>query len=93
LFSICWILIINFRSYFDSIQYVLLRKGGYIRELIINEIIIIVYVKYVNNLADSLKKKLSRDMVRKTTNGMRLIPVIKDTGNRNPTSNQKEAYL
>jgi len=32
-------------------------------------------------------------MVRKTTNGMGLIPVIKDTGNRNPTSNQQEAYL
>jgi hypothetical protein len=50
-------------------------------------------VKSVNNLADSLTKGLSRDMVRKTTNGMRLKPVIKDTSNRNPTSDQQEAYL
>jgi hypothetical protein len=42
--------IYNGKSRHISIQY------GYIRELIINEIIIIVYVKYVNNLADLLKK-------------------------------------
>jgi hypothetical protein len=42
-------------------------------------------MKFVNNLADPLIKRLSRDMVRKTTSGMGLKPVIKDTGNRNPT--------
>jgi len=42
--------IYNGKSRHISIQY------GYIRELIINEIIIIVYMKYVNNLADPLKK-------------------------------------
>jgi len=47
----------------------------------------------VNNLADPLTKGLSKDMVRKTTNGMGLKPVIKDTTNRNPTSDQQEAYL
>jgi hypothetical protein len=61
-------------------------RHGYIRELIINGVITIVYVKSVNNLADPLTKGLSRDMVRKTTNGMGLKPVIKDTSNRNPTS-------
>jgi hypothetical protein len=58
----------------------------YIRELITNGVITIVYVKSVNNLADPLTKGLSRDMVRKTTNGMRLKPVIKDISNRNPIS-------
>jgi len=61
-------------------------RHGYIRELITNGVITIVYVKSVNNLADPLTKGLSRDMVRKTTNGMGLKPVIKDTSNRNPTS-------
>jgi hypothetical protein len=67
--------IYNGKSRHISIRY------GYIRELITNEAIIIVYVKYVNNLADPLKKGLFRDMVQKTTNGMGLIPVTKDTGN------------
>jgi hypothetical protein len=40
----------------------------------------------MNNLADLLIKKLYRDMVRKTTSGMRLKLVIKDTGNGNLTS-------
>jgi len=79
--------IYNGKSRHISIQY------GYIRELVTNEVIIIVYVKYVNNLADPLKKRLSRDMVWKTTNGMWLIPVIKDNGNRNPTSDHQEVYL
>jgi len=68
-------------------------RHGYIRELITNGVITIVYVKSVNNLADPLTKGLSIDMVRKTTNGMELKPVIKDTDNRNPTSDQQEAYL
>jgi hypothetical protein len=61
-------------------------RHGYIRELITNGVIAIFYVKSVNNLADSFIKRLSRDMVRKTINGMGLKPVIKDTNNRNPTS-------
>jgi hypothetical protein len=40
----------------------------------------------MNNLANPLTKGLSRDMVRKTTNEMGLKPVIKDTSNRNSTS-------
>jgi len=57
----------------------------YIRELITNRVIIIIYVKSVNNLVDLLIKELSRDMIRKTTSGMGLKPVIKDIDNRNPT--------
>jgi hypothetical protein len=59
----------------------------YIRELITNRVIIIIYVKSVNNLVDLLIKELSRDMIRKTTSGMGLKPVIKDIDNRNPTLN------
>jgi hypothetical protein len=64
-----------------------------IRELITNRVITIVYVKSMNNLADPLTKRLSKDIVQKTTNGMRLKLIIKDTSNRNPTSDQQEAYL
>jgi hypothetical protein len=60
---------------------------GYIQELITNRIITIIYVKSMNNLVNSLTKGLSRDMVRKTTSGVGLKPVIKDTSNRNPTLN------
>jgi hypothetical protein len=39
----------------------------------------------LNNLTDPLTKKLSRDMVRKTTSGVGLRLVIRDIGNDNPT--------
>lgn len=39
----------------------------------------------MNNLAEPLTKELSRNMVRKTTGGIKLKLVIKYTGNRNPT--------
>jgi hypothetical protein len=79
--------IYNGKSRHISIRY------GYIRELITNEVITIVYMKSMNNLADPLTKRLSRDILRKTTNGMGLKLVIKDTSHRNPTSGQQEAYL
>jgi hypothetical protein len=60
--------------------------------LITNGVITIIYVRFVNNLADPLTKGLSINMVQKTTNGMELKPVIKDTGNRIPTLDQQEAY-
>jgi len=63
-------------------------KHRYIREFITNRVIIIVYVKSVNNLVNSLIKWLSRDIVWKITNGMGLKLVIKDIDNRNPTLNQ-----
>jgi hypothetical protein len=66
-------------------------RHGYVQELISNEVITIVYVKFMNNLADPLTKRLSRDIVQKTTNGMRLKLII--NGNRNPSSDQQEAYL
>ena len=78
--------IYNGKSRHISIRY------GYIRELITNEVITIVYMKSMNNLADPLTKRLSRDITKKT-NRMGLKLVIKDTSNRNPTSGQQEAYL
>jgi hypothetical protein len=50
-------IIYNGKSRYISIQH------GYIRELISNRAITIVYVKSVNNLANPLTKGLSRDMV------------------------------
>ena len=60
-------------------------RHGYIRELIINRVIIIIYVKFMSNLADSLTKGLSRDTVKRTTSGMGLKPIFKYIGNGNPT--------
>jgi hypothetical protein len=51
--------IYNGKSRHISIRY------GYIRELITNEVITIVYMKSMNNLADPLTKRLSRDILRK----------------------------
>jgi len=68
-------------------------RHWYIRELITNGVITIVYVKSMNNLVDSLIKGLSRDIIWKITNGMGLKPVIKYTSNRNPTSDQQKTYL
>ena len=64
--------IYNGKSWHISIRH------GYVRELIINGVIIIVYVKFMSNLVDSLIKGLSRDMVKRTTSGMRLKPIIKN---------------
>jgi len=58
-------------------------RHGYVWKLITNGVIIIVYVKSVNNLVDLLIKRLSRNMIRKKTSGMRLKPVIKDIDNEN----------
>jgi len=48
--------------YNDKSRHISIRHG-YIRELITNGVITIVYVKSVNNLADPLTKRLFRDMV------------------------------
>jgi hypothetical protein len=69
----------------DKSRHISIRHG-YVQELISNGVIIIVHVKFMNNLADLLIKKLCKDIVRKTISGMRLKPVIKDTGNGNLTS-------
>jgi hypothetical protein len=71
--------IYNGKSWHISIQH------GYVRELFTNGVIPIIYVKSLNNLMDPLKKRLFRDMVRKTTNGIWFKPIIKDTDNENLT--------
>jgi hypothetical protein len=76
--------------YNDKSRHISIRHEC-IWELITNRVITIVYVKFMNNLADPLTKRLSRDIVQKTTNGMRLKLII--NGNRNPSSDQQEAYL
>ena len=49
-------------------------RHEYIRQLISEGIIIVVYVKSSNNLADPFTKALSRDMIKNTTVGMGLKP-------------------
>ena len=73
--------IYNGKSWHISIQH------GYVRELFKNRVITIIYVKSLNNLMDPLTKRLSGDMVRKTTNEIWLKPIIKNTDNENLTLN------
>ena len=47
-------------------------RHDYIRELINNGVITIIFVKSVQNLADPLTKPLSRKLVSSTANGMGL---------------------
>jgi hypothetical protein len=49
-------------------------RHEYIRQLIEDDVISIVYVKSSGNLADLFTKSLSRDMVRVTSIGMGLKP-------------------
>lgn len=67
--------------YNDKSRHISIRHW-YVQELIANEVITIIYVKYVNNLTDPLIKGLSRDMTRRITSkiGWNLllnIPVMK----------------
>ena len=57
----------------------------YIWELISSRFMTIVYVKSGNNLGDPLTKEVSRDMVRKTSSGMGLKPILKGIDNGKPT--------
>ena len=49
-------------------------RHEYVRQLISDGIITVVYVKSGNNLADPLTKGLSRDMIKSTTSAMGLRP-------------------
>ena len=49
-------------------------RHEYVRQLIEDGVVSIVYVKSSGNLADPFTKGLSRDMVRLTSIGMRLKP-------------------
>jgi hypothetical protein len=49
-------------------------RHEYVRQLVEDGVISIVYVKSSGNLADPFTKGLSRDMVRVTSIGMRLKP-------------------
>ena len=49
-------------------------RHKYMRQLISEDIITIVYVRSINNLADSFTKGLSRDLVKSTSAGIGLRP-------------------
>jgi len=54
-------------------RYISLRHE-YIRQLIYNEIITILYVRSCNNLVDPFTKGLSRDLVKSTSASIGLRP-------------------
>lgn len=60
-------------------------RHEFVRELISNGVITIIYVKSAKNLADPLTKALPRDLVKSTTSGMGLKPLLLGTDNGNPT--------
>jgi len=49
-------------------------RHEYVRQLISDDIIIIMYVRSCNNLVDLFTKGLSGDLVRNTSTSMRLRP-------------------
>ncbi len=52
-------------------------RHEYVKQLIIDGIITIVYVRSSKNLADPFSKGLSRDLVKSTSSGMGLKPFFK----------------
>jgi len=52
-------------------------RHEYVKQLIIDDIITIVYVRSSKNLADPFTKGLSRDLVKSTSSGMGLKPFFK----------------
>ena len=55
------------------------RRHDTVRKLISSEIITINYVKSKDNIADTLTKGLTREMVAKTSRGMGLRPLNKSS--------------
>lgn len=60
-------------------------RHEFVRQLIKDGIITIMYVKTSKNLADPFTKGLPRDVVKGTSKEMGLKPIIKVTNNSNPT--------
>ena len=61
-------------------------RHEYVKQLILEGIITILYVRTSNNLADPFTKGLTKDSVRKTSIGMGLRPYPRVTSDGNPTS-------
>ena len=59
--------------YNEKSRHISLRHK-YVKQSITNGVINIVYVRINKNLADPLTKGLLRDLVKETSNGMRLKP-------------------
>ena len=60
-------------------------RHEFVRHLIKDGIITIMYVKTSKNLADPFTKGLPRDVVKGTSKEIGLKPIIKVTNNSNPT--------
>ena len=63
------------KMYNEKSRHISLRHE-YVRQLIFDGIISIIYVKSCNNLADPCTKALLRDVVEKTSAGLGLKPFI-----------------
>jgi len=61
------------KIFYGKSRYISLRHE-YIRQLIYNEIITILYVRSCNNLVDPFTKGLSRDLVKSTSASIGLRP-------------------
>jgi len=61
------------KIFYGKSRYISLRHE-YIRQLIYNEIITILYVRSCNNLVDPFTKGLSRDLVKNTSASIGLRP-------------------
>ena len=54
-------------------------RHSYVRQLISDRVIMVDFVRSGQNLADPLTKGLTRDLVKKTSRGMGLKPVISNS--------------
>ena len=73
------------KVYNEKSRHISLRHE-YVKQLITDGVINIVYVRTNKNLADPLTKGLLRDLVKETSNGMRLKPFFERvTDDGNPT--------
>ena len=61
------------------------RRHNSIRQLLSNGVVSLDYVKSKDNIADLLTKRLTRELVKKSSKGMGLRPLVKVTGTENPT--------
>ena len=52
-------------------------RHEYVRQLIVEGVVTIIFVRSQNNMADPFTKGLSRDMIKNTSTGMGLKPFIK----------------
>jgi len=66
----------TFNKIYNGISRHISLKHAYVRQLILEGIITIVYMRSGNNLMDPFTKALLREMVKSTSSGMGLKPFV-----------------